>query len=124
MIVMKQPQEIEASYIIPLVRKGLVEELVKYNIPQNKIAELLGLTDAAVSQYLKSKRGMARIKLDEETKSIIKKSAKEIAENKTNSVNEIKKICESIKKRGVLCKVHKSLEKVPCSCEICECDKQ
>ncbi|MDD5417721.1 MAG: ArsR family transcriptional regulator [Candidatus Nanoarchaeia archaeon] len=118
---MKTPQEIEARYVIPLIRKELVLALAKNNLNQKEIAGILGLTNAAVSQYLKKKRANTKINLNRETKDMIKESAKKIAEKKSCSVKEIHCICKAMRKDKTLCRLHKSIEKVPCSCKICGC---
>ncbi|MEM2965146.1 MAG: helix-turn-helix domain-containing protein [Candidatus Bathyarchaeia archaeon] len=52
-----------ARYILPLFRSFVAKELVeKYNFTQIEAAEKLGTTQAAISQYLHSKRGQINIK--------------------------------------------------------------
>ena len=52
------PQEIEVWYIIPAIRRELTKILIKqYNLKQKKVAMLLGISEAAISQYLSNKRG-------------------------------------------------------------------
>jgi predicted transcriptional regulator len=49
--------EIVGKYILPIYRSILARELVqKYNLTQTEAAKKLGTTQAAVSQYLSSKR--------------------------------------------------------------------
>ena len=43
--------------ILPIIKRALVEELHKRGLKVKEIAELLGMTPAAVSQYLHGKRG-------------------------------------------------------------------
>ena len=50
------PQEIEVLYILPAIRRELTIEMKKIGLEQKKIAEYLCVTEAAVSQYLNSKR--------------------------------------------------------------------
>ena len=51
------PQEIEVWYLIPALRKELARIFIKdYGLAQKKAAELLGISGAAVSQYVKEKR--------------------------------------------------------------------
>ncbi|MDG6256990.1 MAG: transcriptional regulator [Methanomicrobiaceae archaeon] len=50
--------EVIARQYIPSVRAELVYRLVKKRgVPQSRVAEWMGLTRAAVSQYLNKKRG-------------------------------------------------------------------
>jgi hypothetical protein len=45
------PQEIEVWYIIPAIRKELAKRLVQHHeVAQKDVAELLGVTEAAISQ--------------------------------------------------------------------------
>jgi predicted transcriptional regulator len=49
--------EIIGKYVLPIFRSMLAKELVKkYNFSQTEAAKKLGTTQAAVSQYLSSKR--------------------------------------------------------------------
>lgn len=49
--------EIVGKYVLPVFRSMLAKELVqKYNFSQTEAAKKLGTTQAAVSQYLNSKR--------------------------------------------------------------------
>ena len=52
-----QPQEIEVFYIIPAIRRHIAMYMKLRGLKQNKIAELLHIDKAAVSQYIKKKRG-------------------------------------------------------------------
>ena len=55
--VMKLPQEIEVWYVIPAIRREFAKGLIKKGLKQREVARMLGVTDAAVSQYFSSKRG-------------------------------------------------------------------
>jgi uncharacterized protein len=49
--------EITGKYVLPIFRSLLAKELVvKYHLSQTEAAKKLGTTQAAVSQYLSSKR--------------------------------------------------------------------
>ncbi|MDD5054334.1 MAG: transcriptional regulator [Candidatus Nanoarchaeia archaeon] len=117
---MKQPQEIEANFVIPSIRKALAVELSKSNINQKNISELLGISDAAVCQYVKSKRATANIKFSKEINAKIKDSAKNILKDKSCVVKEINSICSLIRKTKCLCRIHKGIEKTNCK-EGCCC---
>ncbi|MGD6807264.1 MAG: transcriptional regulator [Candidatus Bathyarchaeia archaeon] len=57
--------ELVGKYVLPIFRSMLAKELVqKYRLSQTETAKKLGTTQAAVSQYLSSKRaykGMERV---------------------------------------------------------------
>ena len=51
------PQEIEVWYIIPAIRKELAKLLTqKYELSYDKAGVILGVSKAAISQYLSNKR--------------------------------------------------------------------
>lgn len=55
---MKIPCEVVAKDILPMIRRELSILLVKkHGMPQTVVAHRLDITDAAVSQYLRAKRG-------------------------------------------------------------------
>jgi predicted transcriptional regulator len=57
MISMDPQCEVIGKYVLPIFRSMLAKELVhKYHLSQTQAAKKLGTTQAAVSQYLSSKR--------------------------------------------------------------------
>lgn len=80
--------EVIGKYVLPIFRSILAKELVqKYNLSQTETAKKLGTTQAAVSQYLSSKRAYKGIEHVEEFMPQIQKMAKETAQKLVN--NEI-----------------------------------
>ncbi|MDN5358520.1 MAG: uncharacterized protein PWP76_363 [Candidatus Diapherotrites archaeon] len=57
----KTPCEVIFWQILPAVRRELARELVKRGLKQREVAEMLGLTPAALTQYLKGKRGKTEL---------------------------------------------------------------
>ena len=101
------PQEIEVWYIIPAVRKELARLLTKeHGLSYEKAGAALGVSKAAVSQYLSNKRAN-KIKLTPEVKKEVAKSAKVISENPKLALTEMQRILKFMKD-------HK------CSCEVCK----
>ena len=89
---MKVPCELIVWYVLPAIRREFARVLVKeFNLTQREAAKKLGVTEAAVSQYLKSKRGKD-MKFNQEIIDEIEKSAKEILESKKDSLT-IEKTC-------------------------------
>ncbi len=117
-IVMKMlPQEIEVWYLIPAIRKELAISLYNLGLKQKNIAELLGLTPSAISQYLKEKRGKQNLK--DEFKLMIEESAKELSEGKP-LIPIMKQLSNEAWKMGVLCDLHKKYDdKLPEKCKLC-----
>lgn len=55
---MKSPCEVVAKYVLPVFRAMVAKDLMdNYHLSQNQVAEKLGITQAAVSHYINSKRG-------------------------------------------------------------------
>jgi predicted transcriptional regulator len=66
--------------VLPLYRSFVAKELLsKYNFTQVKVAKKLGTTQAAISQYLNSKRGRKENSDSKEYIKIIKNAAENIA---------------------------------------------
>lgn len=91
---MKVRCEIFVTEILPNLRKEIVILLYKkYGLSQSKIAEKLGITQAAVSQYLNNNRGKKEINFDKNEKKIIEEIAHIIA-TQDNSKNVGNLFCE------------------------------
>ena len=109
---MKTPCEIISTHFLPNIRSRLTIELIEnFNFSQKQVSKKLGLTEAAVSQYISKKRGKA-----------IKILAEKIAKGKIDDmtiVPEICNICLIMRKSGTICMFHKQFEKIPDSCNIC-----
>jgi predicted transcriptional regulator len=99
------PQEIEVWYIIPAIRKELSRIFSKkYGLSFEQAGKILGISKAAVSQYLSRKRAN-KFKLPEEVKKEIEKSATLIIKDNKRAVSEIEKILRSIRERKCSCSV-------------------
>jgi len=105
------PQEIEVWYIIPAIRRELAKSFIKkYKIRQNKVAELLGTTEAAVSQYIHRKRAKD-LKFSEEMIRCVEQSAEIILQDNKRVIGEMMKLIEFAKKQGVSCDLCKKYNK-------------
>jgi hypothetical protein len=114
------PQEVEVWYLIPALRKALAMHFLGKELKQKDIAKLLGVTEAAISQYKKQKRG-------QET-SFTKEEKKRIADIGDAMFKEpgrcgelFHTLCKSFYGSETLCKIHaehdETLEK---NCDICK----
>jgi uncharacterized protein len=115
---MHTPQEIDVWYILPAVRREIAMALVKKGMKQREIAKKLGMTEAAVSQYVKNKRAKS-VELPAEIRKDIQKAAMNLANEQDCHRYEIQAILSTIKKSGFLCKVHRKYDKVPVCCNVC-----
>jgi predicted transcriptional regulator len=114
------PQEIEVWYLIPAIRKELAKIFIdEYKLKQNKAAKLLGTTEAAISQYLKAKRGN-EIKFSDKARKEIEAAAKDVVEHKKDVMNKIYELCVSMRKSKAMCDFHRLQDKrIPKNCDLC-----
>lgn len=116
------PQEIEVRYILPAIRRELAKILIKENsLSQKGAAELLGLTEAAISQYQHSKRA-TEVVFSEDIINEIRKSAAKILSGKNTRqmlMGEMYRISNLTKVRKVLCELHRSQSKELSACNVC-----
>ncbi len=108
---MKIPCEIVVWNVLPMIRREFANELVNtYNMPQAEVARRFGVTDAAISQYLKKKRGDSALieqsELYPQFMDQIKKSAKLVAEDKSDFPSEMCRLCVVVKKSGLLAEIY------------------
>ena len=105
------PQEIEVWYIIPAIRKELAKLLTKkYNLTFEKVGEILGVSKAAISQYLNRKRA-SLIRFPAKIKKEIENSAEKISEENNLALKEIIRILNLMKKTKCSCSVCKKYNK-------------
>ena len=84
---------------LPVIRKEIAESMINdFGLTQAETAEKLGITPAAVCQYLSKKRGRSHI-FNEIILSEVKLSAKKIIDKGNgNIIPEICRICQLIRK--------------------------
>ena len=114
------PQEIEVWYLIPGIRRELAKTLLeKHNMNQKKVSEILGITESAVSQYLKAKRG-SEMKFDGGEIQLIEDAARRIVSQKLEANKEIYKLCVSFRGGESLCEFHKQQDStIEKDCDLC-----
>jgi predicted transcriptional regulator len=109
---MKIPCELIVWYVLPSIRRELARELVdKHNFSQAEVARRFGVTDAAISQYLKAKRGTSKEiensgKYEDFRKEVEAAAVRMV--NGSDIVTETCRICEMVKKSGMLVKVYET----------------
>lgn len=112
MKVLTTPQEVEVWYVLPALRKELAIELKKKGLTQTKIAEILNVTKAAITQYFKKTR--AKEMNLEKIKPEIIKSAEKLKEG-SPLVKELNALLETVRKTKLICEIHKAC----CNLEDC-----
>ena len=93
---MRAQCEIMIVDVLPAVRSILAEELKKKGMTQAQIADRLGITQPAVSQYMRRARGkkVALLRKDKKVMKIINEEIKHMAKHK----KEDKSFCPMCKK--------------------------
>lgn len=114
------PQEIEVWYLIPALRRELARIFIeKYDLSQKKAAEVLGITEPAISQYLSSKRGN-EVKFSKKEMAEIEKTAEEVMKKNRNIVRSLYDLCIKFRENKTICDLHKNQDKnIPKNCNVC-----
>ena len=116
------PQEIEVRYILPAIRRELARIFIKeHKLSQKEAAKVLGLTEAAVSQYQHSKRAK-EVVFSDNVVNEIRVSADRVLADKTNKqrvIAEIYRISNLTTVKQILCDLHRSQSKELAHCNIC-----
>ncbi len=108
---MKIPCEIVVWYVLPTIRREIARELVfEHGMTQAQVARKFEVTDAAISQYLKKKRGENEIIQNSERYPLfskeIKNSAGRLAAGDADFVTEMCKLCYTVKNCGMLAEIY------------------
>lgn len=115
------PCEIIVWRLLPVLRKELAKEMKGLGVSQKEIAQRLGVTPAAVSQYITAKRGKD-LALNDAFRAEIKASAKRLAE-KSDSVTIIREmctLCKNARPHRILCQLHQEdVTDLDSKCEAC-----
>jgi len=123
---MRPPCEIVVQYLLPTFRSLVARELIeKHGFSQVEAAARLGTTQAAISQYLYSKRGEKKLRslhAIPAVQSAARDIAKNIAKKKLSSFEamvRLCKLCVALRDRSAICKLHKDSVDLPRSCSFC-----
>jgi predicted transcriptional regulator len=124
---MKPPCMIVVQHILPALRVAIAKELVyNYKLKKTDVSELMGLTPAAITQYLNRSRGEnAKILEDSsEVNNLIKEIAQDMVEGESPPdmlLLKMCRICHVVRTEGLICDLHmKAMPKLrsvqPCAC--------
>jgi predicted transcriptional regulator len=95
---LRPPCEEIVQEFLPTFRSLIAKELIeKYKFSQVEVAEKLGTTQAAISQYLSSKRGQkdsSKLRSLAKVKSVAGEVAKDMAENKLEQFDVTSSFCK------------------------------
>ncbi len=114
---MRPPCEIVVQKILPAIRAELARIMLEGGLPQQQVANKLGLSKAAVSQYLSAKRGQD-VSFPPEIEDKINELARSLAGNlaPNDSVSGLCTVCRGIQSSGWLCGEHHQKKE---SCTYC-----
>ena len=122
------PAEIETKTSVPALRALVAKRLIKeYNFSQKDTAKLIGVTQAAISNYLRGTRGnLTSLGDDERIQIIVAEITTMMIEKHELSdiISKFNEACSIIRSSRMLCDIHKKLE--PSldvdNCHVCEMD--
>lgn len=125
-IKLRPPCELVVRYVLPAFRSLVAKELIeKYDFSQVAVAEKLGMTQAAISYYLYSKRGDKRIR-QLETVTLVQSTASEVAQGIVNKkISAIDamlifcKLCVALRTQDIICDLHRDFISLPEPCDMC-----
>ncbi len=118
---MKTPCQIVHWHLLPAIAAELAKQLKQQHTPQSTIASILGVTPAAVSQYLKKKRGTEAI-LSKAVKQRIKRLALQVQQQQISDCEFILgvcSICSVARRSGDVCTAHAREFDVGKNCDVC-----
>ena len=114
-----QPQEIEVYYILPALRSELAKALKQTGKSQKAIAELFGVSEPPVSQFMHEKRG-AEVEFTPPMQAVIKDAAKRITD-KTTFIRETQQLLHKAWHEKFVCGVchDQNGSAIPKGCAVC-----
>jgi predicted transcriptional regulator len=113
------PSEIESKLLIPAIRAILSKELViEKGLKEEEVARMLGITQAAVSNYLRGTRGdnelISKLVSLSEIMSMIKEISNDLSTNRAYTAKTLSKfigLCNYMRYSLIICDAHHSLER-------------
>ena len=112
-----QPQEVEVFYVLPAIRRELALSMKRAGKSQKDIAKLLGVTGAAVSQYVSQKRA-AQVKFTLLLVDAIEKASQKIT-NEVSLMRETQRLLTLARNEKIVCQIHESIGGAPKGCGAC-----
>ena len=112
------PAEIESKTLIPALRAILAKKLAQdHKIREDEISKMLGVTQAAVSNYIRGTRGdpnlIAKLLSEEQVAKMLQELADDLASDMAytpSSLSQFIGLCNFIKSSLLICDIHHNLE--------------
>lgn len=112
------PAEIESKTLIPALRAILAKKLAEdHNIREDEISKMLGVTQAAISNYIRGTRGdpslIAKLLAEKQVSTLIDELTDHLSSDKAYTPSSLSKfigLCNYIKSSLLICEIHHNLE--------------
>jgi len=112
------PAEIESKTLIPALRAILAKKLAEeHDIREDEISKMLGVTQAAVSNYIRGTRGdpslIAKLLQEEQVAIMINELCDSLSSDLAYTPSSLSKfigLCNYIKSSLLICEIHHNLE--------------
>ena len=112
------PAEIESKTLIPALRAILSKNLAeKHQIREDEISKMLGVTQAAISNYIRGTRGdpelIKKLAAEKQVSEMIDEIAADLSSDMAYSPSSLSKfigLCNYIKTSLLICDIHRNLE--------------
>lgn len=113
---MKPPCVVVVRYILPAISAQIAKELTeRHGLKRSEVAKKMGVTPAAITQYLESVRGGTAIDLvesSEQAARMLSKTADGLARNELSVydiLDNICTVCRAMRSSGLICEMHKDV---------------
>ena len=112
------PAEIESKTLIPALRAILAKKLAEdHNIREDEISKMLGVTQAAISNYIRGTRGdpslIAKLLAEKQVATMIDELSENLSSDMAYTPSSLSKfigLCNYIKSSLLICEIHHNLE--------------
>jgi predicted transcriptional regulator len=112
------PAEIESKTLIPALRAILARKLAEdHKIREDEISKMLGVTQAAISNYIRGTRGdpklIDKLLAEEQVAKMINELSDTLASDMAYTPSSLSKfigLCNYIKSSLLICDIHHNLE--------------
>jgi len=112
------PAEIESKSLIPALRAILAKTLAeKYHVREEVISKMLGVTQAAISNYIRGTRGdpelIKKLLAEKQVSEMLNDISDNLASDNAYTPSSLSKfigLCNYIKSSLLICDIHHNLE--------------
>ena len=112
------PADIESKSLIPALRAILAKDLAnKHHIREDEISKMLGVTQAAISNYIRGTRGdpklIEKLLEDKQVAIMLDDISDSLSSDKAYTPSSLSKfigLCNYIKSSLLICDIHHNLE--------------